>query len=128
MASPNATGTQSAGSSMSDILTAIKNLVVALNAAAQSFNNVNGVSTKEGITVPTVVKASPGRVASVSIIIAGSSTGMIYDSPNLQQLSPLWVIPEAAKADGEPFVVNLSTDSGLLVVPGAGQSVTVNWA
>jgi hypothetical protein len=102
--------------------------VVALNAATQAFNNVNGISTKEAITVPTVVKATPGRIASVSIIVAGSSTGMIYDSASLTQSSPLWVIPMAAKADGEPYVVNMPTDSGLLVVPGVGQTITVAWA
>jgi len=116
------------GASLSDLLTAVKNLVVALNAATQAFNNVNGISTKEAITVPTVVKATPGRIASVSIIVAGSSTGMIYDSASLTQSSPLWVIPMAAKADGEPYVVNMPTDSGLLVVPGVGQTITVAWA
>jgi hypothetical protein len=115
--------------SLADILTAIKNLVVALNNAAQSFNNVNGVSTKEAITAPTVVKTSPGRVASVSIVVAGSTTGMLYDSANLNTMrAPLWVIPEAPKTSGEPYVVNLPTDSGLLVVPGTGQSVTVSWS
>ena len=125
MADPTTTP---AGASLSDLLTAVKNLVLALNGAAQAFKNVNGVSTKEGITTPTVVKTSPGRVASVSIIVAGSSSGMIYDSASLVQSSPLWPIPEAAKTSGEPYEVNLPTDSGILVVPGSGQSVTVNWS
>jgi len=127
MAAPNTP--QSAGASPSDVLTALKNLVVALNAAAQAFNNVNGISTKEAIKAPTVLKTTPGRVAAVSIIVAGSSTGMIYDSTNLETLTaPLWVIPEAASTTGEPYVVNLPTDSGIVVIPGTGMSVTVSWA
>jgi hypothetical protein len=117
------------GASLSDLLTAVKNLVIALNGATQAFNQVNGVSTAEAIKVPTVVKGTAGRVASVSIITAGSATGMIYDSSSLQVTSaPLWVIPEAAKTDGEPYVVNLACDSGIVVSPGTGQSVSVCWS
>lgn len=116
------------GASLSDLLTAVKNLVIALNGATQAFKNVSGVSTTEAITSPTVVKASPGRVASVSIITAGSATGMIYDSASQTQSGKLWVIPESAASNGEPYVVNMPTDSGILVVPGTGQSVTISWS
>jgi len=119
---------KSGTASTSDILTTLKNLVVALNAAARAFIDVNGVSTAEGITAPTVVKTTPGRVASISIIVAGSTTGMLYDSPNLTQSAPLWVIPAAGATNGEPYVVNMPTDSGLMVSPGTGQTVTVSWS
>ena len=126
---PNpAQNTPQPGASLSDLLTAVKNLVIALNGATQSFKDVNGVSTAEGITAATVVKTTPGRIARVSIITAGSTTGMIYDSASIAQVMPLWVIPMAASATGEPYVVNLATDSGILVVPGTGQSVTVCWS
>lgn len=121
--------TQSAGGSVSDILTTLKNLVIALNAATQAFLNVNGVSTTEAITAPTVLKAASGRVASVSIIVAGSTTGMIYDSVVTgTTTAPLWIIPNAVASDGEPYEVNMATDSGILVVPGTGMSVTVCWS
>lgn len=115
--------------SPSDILTALKNVVVALNNAAQAYKDVNGVSTTEAITAPTVLKVTPGRVATVSVIVAGSTTGMIYDSAQAAVLTaPLWVIPETAASDGEPYRINMPTDSGILVVPGTGQSVTVSWS
>lgn len=117
------------GASLSDLLTAVKNLVIALNGATQAFKQVNGVSTTEAITKATVVKTSAGRVASVSIITAGSASGMIYDSASASvTTAPLWVIPEAPASDGEPYVVNLPTDSGIFVSPGTGQSVTVCWS
>lgn len=120
---------QTAGGSVSDILTTLKNLVVALNAATEAFNNVNGVSTKEGITAPVVIKSSAGRVASVSVIVAGSGPGMIYDSVQTSiTTAPLWVIPAAAATNGEPYFVNMPTDSGIVVVPGTGQTVTVSWS
>lgn len=126
MALPN---DQTGGGSVSDILTTLKNLVAALNFAAQSFNNVNGVSTKEAVSVPTVVKTTPGRVCAVSIITAGSAAGIIYDATNLNTTTaPLWVIPAAAASNGQPYVVNMPTDSGIVVVPGTGQTLTLSWS
>jgi len=121
--------TPQSGAPLSDLLTAVKNLVIALNGATQAFKEVNGLSTLEGITAPTVVKTTPGRVVRVSIIVAGTGTpGMIYDSASLTQVMPLWVIPLNAASNGEPYVVNLPTDSGILVVPASGQSLSVSWS
>lgn len=129
MPPPNQPALPQPGASLSDLLTAVKNLVIALNGATQAFKDVNGLSTAEGLTAATVIKGSPGRVASVSIITAGSTTGMIYDSVDTNvTTAPLWVIPETAAASGEPYVVNLPTDSGILVVPGTGMKVTVAWS
>lgn len=116
------------GASLSDLLTAVKNLVIALNGATQAFRQVNGISTTEGITSATVVKTSAGRVASVSVITAGSTAGMIYDSASIVQSNPLWVIPAAASSTGDPYVVNLPANTGILVVPGTGQKVTLSWS
>jgi hypothetical protein len=113
--------------SLSDILTAIKNLVAAVNNASQIYLNVNGVSTTEAITAPTILKGKAGRIASVSVIVGGSTTGMIYDASQLSILTaPLYVIPTTVSA--QPYVVNLPTDTGILVVPGTGQTVTVSWS
>ena len=88
---------------------------------------MNGTSTLENITVPTVVKTSPGRVASVSIITGGSGTGMIYDSSQLTILTaPLYVIPDTVSTS--PYVVNMPTDTGIVIVPSSGMAVTVNWS
>ncbi len=122
MATPTATPMGSVG--MQDMLSALKNVVQALNAATQAYISVNGTSTEEGITTPTVLKTSSGRAASVSILVAGSTTGMLYDSPTTALNEPLYVIPNTVGI----FIVNLPTDAGLLVVPGTGQSVTVNWS
>lgn len=122
------TGMAQQSTPLSDLLTAVKNLVIALNGATQAFKEVNGISTTEGITAATVLKTSAGRVASVSITTAGSATGMIYDSANTTASAPLWVIPETAAANGQPYFVNLPTDSGILVIPGTGQTLTVSWS
>ena len=67
-------------SSLSDILTAAKNIVTAINNAAQSYTNVQGAQSLAGITSATVVKAAAGRVVVVSVVVAGSGAGAIYDA------------------------------------------------
>jgi hypothetical protein len=117
--------TPPAGASLSDLLTTAKNLVTALNNLTQTYRSVNGITTLEAITVPTVVKTSSGRVAQASVIVAGSTPGTIYDSTQTTvTTAPLCTIPNTVGI----FVVNLPADSGIVVVPGNGQSVTVSWS
>lgn len=109
--------------SLSDILTAAKNIVTGLSTLAQNYLNVQGALNFSGITAPTVVKSSSGRIARISVIVAGSSTGMVYDGASLTATSkPLYVIPMLVS--DEPYEVNLATSFGLLVVPGTGMTVS----
>lgn len=122
MADPATTG---GGASISDILTTLKNLVVATNNSSQQYLNVNGVSSREGITAPTVVKTTPGRLAIISVLVAGSAPGTAYDSSKLGiTTAPLCNIPNTLGV----FTINLPTDTGLLIVPGSGQTLTVSWS
>lgn len=115
------------GSSTSDVLTAIKNIVTALATAAQNYLNVQGAVSSAGITAPIIVKNQAGRIASVSVIVAGSATGFVYDAVNLSDTTkPLYVIP--MNVGTEPYVVNLPASFGIVVVPGAGQTVTVSYS
>jgi hypothetical protein len=115
------------GASTSDILTTLKNIVTALATAAQNYLNVQGATNKAAITAPTVVKNSPGRIASVSVITAGSATGFIYDATLLTDTTkPLYIIPDAVGL--QPYVVNLPASFGIVVVPGSGQKITVSYS
>jgi hypothetical protein len=112
---------QSGGASLSDLLTTLKNTVTAVSSLAQTYLNVQGAQNFAGITVPTVIKPSSGRVAVISVVVAGSAPGMVYDASVLGATTkPLCVIPNTTG----PFVVNLPTSFGLLVVPGSGQTVS----
>jgi hypothetical protein len=120
----NPTG-QSAGASASDILTTLKNLVTAINALAQNYLNVEGVLNFAGLTAPTVVKATSGRIARVSVIVAGSAPGMIYDGATLVATTkPLDVIPNTVGV----YELKMPTSFGLLVVPGSGQTVSGSYS
>lgn len=116
---------QTGGGSLSDLLTAAQNIAKGIALLTQSYLNVNGVMNFAAIAVPTVIKPSAGRICRISITTAGSATGMVYDGATVNALSkPLWVIPMAAKSDGEPYEVQFATNFGLLIVPGTGMVVS----
>lgn len=111
--------------SISDILTAIKNIVTALNNASQTYLNVNGTLNAPNIGVATVVKTASGRIATISVLKAGTTPGTVYDGASLTDLSkPLGVIPNTVGV----FSVNIPASFGILVTPGTGQTVTVGYS
>jgi len=111
--------------SLSDILTAAKNVASAINSAAQNYSNIQGAQNTSAISTTTLIKASAGRACSVSVTTAGSSTGALYDSSLATSLvHEIYVIPAAVGV----YVVNIPTNYGLLVVPGSGQVLTVTWS
>jgi hypothetical protein len=106
-------------------LTALKNLVTALNSATQNYLNINGALSSAAITAPTVIKATTGRLVEVAIIAAGTTVGTIYDGATLTATTkPLSPLPNAVGV----FRVNFPASTGLLVVPGVGQTVTVSYS
>lgn len=116
-----ATPQQTGGASLSDLLTAAKNIVQAVNSLAQTYLNVQGAQNFAGLTATTVVKATAGRVANISVIVAGSADGAVYDSAATGNTTkPLFVIPMTVGV----FVVNLPASFGITIVPGTGQTVS----
>ena len=54
--------------SLSDILTAIKNLVTATNTESQTEINLNGAQPFYNLTSATMVKNAAGRIVDISVI------------------------------------------------------------
>lgn len=109
------------GASLSDILTVAKNLATAVNALAQTYLNVQGAQNFTGLTTTTVVKSSAGRIANISVIVAGSAAGAVYDSAaTAVTTKPLFVIPTTVGV----YVVNLPASFGIVIAPGTGQTVS----
>lgn len=112
---------QSGGASLSDILTAAKNIVTAVNSLAQTYLNVQGAQNFAGLTASTTVKVTAGRIANISVIVPGSADGMVYDSAALGiTTKPLYVIPMTVGV----YVVNLPASFGITIAPGTGQVVS----
>lgn len=112
---------QTGGVSLSDLLTALKNTVTAVSSLAQTYLNVQGAQNFAGLTAATVVKTSAGRIATISVIVAGSADGAVYDSVATGNTSkPLFVIPMTVGV----YVVNLPASFGITIAPGTGQTVS----
>jgi hypothetical protein len=115
--------------STADLLTALKNVVTALNNASQTYLAVNGLSNYPNISTSlaqyVLVKGSAGRIASVSVLVAGSASGAIYDAITAGDVSkPLYIIPMVIGV----YVVNLPANYGIVVAPGTAQVLTVSYS
>jgi hypothetical protein len=127
MASSSASGplNPTGGASTSDLLTALKNVVTALNNATQTYLNVNGATNLAGIGAPTVVKNGAGRLVLISVTVAGSTQGAAYDGATLTATgNPLCLIPEAVGI----YEVDLPARFGIVIYPGTGQALTVSYS
>ena len=108
--------------SLADILTAAKNLVVAINTQTQSNLMLAGQQVSANIATPTIVFTGAGRLVKVSIIAAGSGGSVCYDANRLTDLSaPL----HTSIGSVGVYEIGIPFSNGLLVVPGSGQTVTV---
>ena len=111
--------------SLSDILTTAKNIATAINGVAQTYVSVQGAKIYQNITTNLAVSNAPGRLATVSVTTAGTTTGTIYDAAATGITTrPIYTIPNTV---GVVFV-NLPLAYGLVVAPGTGQAVTVSYS
>lgn len=110
--------------SISDILATAQNIAQAINGVASGYTNVQGSKNTTGITAATLVKSGQGRIASISVLVAGAA-GAIYDA-NLATATTnkVYVIPATVGV----FVVNFPLSFGLVVAPGAAQVVSVSYS
>lgn len=109
---------------VSDILSTAQNIAQAINGVASSYIAVQGSKNTAGIAAATLVNSGKGRVASVSVLVAGA-VGAIYDA-NLATATTnqIYVIPATVGV----FVVNFPLSFGLVVAPGAAQVVSVSYS
>ena len=112
--------------SLDDIFTTAKNIVLALNGAAQNALDLSGQRNSLALTTTTVVSAKPGRVIVVSVVVAGTGDGTIYDASSIATAvsgRELAVIPQTVG----PFTLAMPVAYGIVVAPGTGQTVTVSF-
>lgn len=112
-----------------DFLTTQKNGVVAINGLNQtlvSFADVYayglGKLRSQTVTATTQIATGSGRLVSMNIVVAGAA-GLVHDAlvASASGLNAIAVSPASVGtvAVGAPFT------TGLVVAPGAGQSVNV---
>ena len=108
--------------SLSDLLTAAKNIVTALNLQAQNAVQLAGQQALTAISAATLVFAGGGRAVAISVTTAGSAAGAVYDANNVASTSnPIYTIPNTVGV----YVLGVPVSNGLVIAPGTGQKVTV---
>lgn len=108
-----------------DSQSTFQNIAQSIYGLQQAYTNVNGAQNVADITTPTLVSSKGGRLCKVSIIVAGSSNGAIYDNTDLSStLRQIYVIPQTLGLVN----VNWPVGYGIVVVPGTGQQVAVSWS
>jgi hypothetical protein len=108
-----------------DMLTAYKNIVTAINGLNQTYLNINGTKTAQNVTAATLVKTGFGRVVTVSVIVAGSGAGSIYDTNvSSSTANVIYTIPNTVGITS----VNLPVSNGIVVAPGTGQTVAISYS
>jgi hypothetical protein len=112
-------------SSLSDILTAAKNIVTAINGVGQTYLKVQGALRSNTLTATTLVSSGQGRLASVSVVVAGSADAVIYDSNAASSLTNTLAVVDNVLG---VTVINMPYNNGLVVVPGTGMTLVVSYS
>jgi hypothetical protein len=105
---------------LSDILSALKNLVQAVSNLAPPRQTSKSVGTA------TLAITGTGMLTGVSVTLGGTADGFIYDASSITGLTPaniLMAIPTVAGF----YPVSLAYGVGLVVSPGAGQSANITY-
>ena len=112
-------------SSLSDMLTAAKNSVTAINTLGQTYLQVSGSKVSTQISVATLLSVGQGRLARVIVTTAGSAAGSIYDASAASATTPkIFVIANTLGVTE----VNIPVNNGIVIAPGTGQVVTVSYS
>lgn len=78
------------------------------------------------IVSATVIKAAPGRVFKVSVIVAGAATGTINDCTTTGAAAVTNQVGTTPAALGT-VDFNWPMQTGIVVVPGSGQTLALTW-
>jgi hypothetical protein len=113
-----------------DLFTAQKNGVVAINTLNQTWLLYNrrqhGDHTSKCVTTPTLITTGKGYIATVSVVVEGKATGLIYNYGSIEQVSPDARLAAIPKEIGV-YRVDCQFDKGIVVIPGDGHSITVTY-
>lgn len=84
-----------------------------------SFNAVN-------ITGASVLKASPGVIIRVQVLVAGTTAGAVYDAnaaANVSQANQVGVIPAVVGT----YDIGMPCGTGIVIVPGTSQVLAASY-
>jgi len=112
---------------LDDILTTQKNGVQGINGVNTTTQNIAGKVNSYEISTETYLPTVANWCAKVSVIVAGSASGMIYDASSVASAGTgnrLAVIPNTVGI----YTINMPVNKGIVVAPGSGMIVAVSYS
>ena len=113
--------------SLDDILTTQKNGVQGINGLNHTTQNLAGTINSYEISTSTYLNTNSGWCAKVSVIVAGSTTGTIYDANSVATAVNgvrLAIIPNTVGI----YTINMPVNKGIVITPGSGMIVAVSYS
>jgi len=101
--------------------------LLSVNAEGELITAGAASSTSLAITTQTVVKATPGVLAKLIVLVAGNATGTANDCATTGAVgtsNEIFVIPETVGI----YDLNWPCLVGIVITPGTGQTVSVSFA
>lgn len=102
-------------------------LVAATQNLARAYVNGAGKLTSAPITSSTLVFAGAGTLVSITSLVAGTTTGYVYDSATTGGASSSNYISPAGNMLGV-LPCGHNFNNGLVVIPGTGQTLAVTYS
>jgi hypothetical protein len=112
---------------LGDILTTQKNGVVAINNLAQSTLRGLGTQTSVTITGATLIYSGAGYLVNFVVTVAGSTAGVIYNTAATSTTAASNAMIAVPNSIGITKVGQVFS-TGLVIVPGTGQSINVTYS
>lgn len=112
--------------SQDDFLTTQKNGVQLLGQIQQALAAEVATVTTATVTASTFITAGKGRLLRVSVLVAGTTVGFVHNSQTPTGASAANALVAAPNTIGV-YEAGLVFDSGLVIVPGTGQSLNVTY-
>ena len=89
--------------------------------------SITGQKTALNITSATVVKAAPGQVLTVTVVVAGSAPGTVNDCLTTGAAAASNAIASLPAAVGSQQL-NFPCQVGIVVTPGTGQTIAISYS
>ena len=112
--------------SLDDILTTQRNGVIAINGLSQANLRTLGTITSSTVTADTLVVSGSGYLVRYSILVAGVA-GTIHNANSIANAAATNALCVSQATTGV-FSAGMAFTNGLVIKPGAGQSVNVTYS
>lgn len=88
--------------------------------------SAGGLTGVKNITAAVAVKATPGRICRVSVIVAGSAAGTVNDVATTGAAAVANQVATIPNTVGN-YDIQFPCATGIVIVPGTGQTLAVSY-